>query len=90
MQPHSKRNGHEPRPAGQLEAVQSLVRKGQALARPAYDLAGLFSQTALRRPNEAQARAPPGASLWEVPRGSDSSRMNRLSGYRTTMLRRMP
>jgi len=71
MQPHAKRNSHESCPSEQLGAVQSLVGKGQAVAHPADDLAGLFPQSALRRPNEAQSRAPPEGV---TPGGSKSKR----------------
>jgi hypothetical protein len=72
MQPHPKRNRRELRPAGQLEAVQTFAGKTQAVEPLASDLAGLFPQSTLRRPNEAQARAPPdgvapGGSMNERP-----------------------
>jgi hypothetical protein len=59
MQPHVQHNSHESCPSEQSGAVQNLAGKGQAVARLADDLARLFPQSMLRRPNEAQARAPP-------------------------------
>jgi len=74
MQPHVQRNSDESCPSEQLGTVQSLAGKGRVGAGPADDLSALSPQSTLRRPNEAQARAPPEGSSWEVLRASGSSR----------------